>query len=174
MTNSPLLKMPLSDAIRAEWAEHLARPDVRSESEGTVVMIFRLGAERFALPIEYVREIAPAGIIRPLPHSRDGLIQGITNIHGRIQVCVRLERLLQVSPAKASMQGRLLVIMQEGWCVAALVDEVLGAETVTTGDQYPLPATHSGAVYADLWLEKWQAALLDAPSLTAALRQHLR
>ena len=174
MTNSPLLNMPLPPEIRAEWAEHLARPDIRSEDAGSVVMIFRLGAERFALPIEHVREVAPMGVIRPLPHARDGLIQGITNIHGRIQICVRLERLLQVLPAQASELNRLLVIMQDGWCVAAMVDEVMGAETVTVRDQSPLPSTHSGAVYADLWLEKWQTALLNASSLLAALRQHLR
>jgi len=174
MSRPPLLRTPIPPSLRAEWAEHLAQPQADLAEGEFVVMIFRIGSERLALPIEYVREVADAGVIRPLPHARDGLIQGITNIHGQITVCMRIEWLLRVLPSEKSSQSRLLVLVHEDWCVAAMVDEVIGVKSVSAVDQQPLPSTHSGSVYSEHWLKKWDAALLDARSFMTALRQPLR
>ena len=177
MNLTSLLRTPIPPAQRAEWAEHLARPAASLDESGSVILIFRLGSERFALPIESVGEIAPAGIVRPLPHGGDGLIRGITNIRGQIRLCLRLERLLQVvgTPRDAqTTQTRWLVLAHDGWIVAAGVDEVLGAESVTAADRQPLPSTHSGSVYGEAWLEKWEATLLNAPAFFTGMRQQLR
>lgn len=174
MNHPPLLRTPIPPELRDEWAARLAEPEAASKKGEALIMIFRLGAEKFALPVQSIEEVTPVGVIRPLPHARTGLIRGITNVRGQIRLCVWLERLLQTQPSTAIGLERLVVLIHEGWRVAIVIDEMIGIESLAADGSQPLPSTHAGLVFAEGWLTTPGAALLNISSLFAGLRQQLR
>lgn len=77
-----------SNAIFDLRAERLARlPEPRagdtSDNAAEIILIFSLGAERYAFPGEQVREVRPLGQITPLPGT-PAFVAGLMNVRGRI------------------------------------------------------------------------------------------
>jgi len=70
-------------AILEERARALAAHDVTDTATGGEVMIrFRLGDERYALPARYAREVQPLRAYTPLFRAPPFIV-GLVNIHGR-------------------------------------------------------------------------------------------
>ncbi len=93
------------------------------------VLVFRVGARRWSLPLGRLREVTlpPARYAR-VPHS-PGAVLGLTNVRGRVVAVVSLAGTLRgegaVEPAAAA---RVLLLERGGGAVGLLVDEVVGIE----------------------------------------------
>lgn len=92
------------------------------------VMIFRLGNERFALPVSVLQEITRPTEIHVLPHRSNDLFLGLVNVRGEILPCAALSQLLNVEmpidPTYSRINlRRMIVIGQESRWVFS-VDEV--------------------------------------------------
>lgn len=115
-------------ALRAEWARDLNRPPAAQAQASMALFVFRLGAEHFAIDVGAVGEIVRPPVIRQIPHGRNGVARGITNVRGQITLCIHVERILGVSltPSSEQLQSRLVVFRSGPWRLGAIVDEAVG------------------------------------------------
>ena len=127
-----LLDRELPAGYAAEWMGYIAQKRGAAKAkERRSAVLFRLGAEWFALPTIAVDEVAELRGIHSLPHRRGGMLLGLVNVQGELIVCVSLARVLGLENAVASTAGeqgprraRLLVVRSEGGRIAFPVDEV--------------------------------------------------
>ena len=125
--------MQKADYLR-EWAHLLAaeQEEVRA-AEALSVLVFRLGMAWLALPTHVCKEVAERRAIHTLPHRRGGILLGLVNIRGELQLCISLGQLLGLEPGHASGAAlspqsyqRLLVMERAGDRWVFLVDEIHG------------------------------------------------
>jgi purine-binding chemotaxis protein CheW len=99
-------------------------------------VVFRIGAERFALPLSAVREVVPP---QP-PFSRvpraGGAVRGVMNLRGRVVAVVDLAELvgLPAQPLLAG-HGQVLVLDREKRALGLLIGLVVGVEPLVPGEQ---------------------------------------
>ena len=66
------------------------------------VIIFRLGNERLALPVNILQEVTPPYIIHAVPHRTNSVFLGLVNIRGETLLCISLRNLLGLEPVAES------------------------------------------------------------------------
>ena len=179
-----LMDRDLRPGDLAEWTRHYAQPKTADRRREDSVVIFRVDAERLALPVRVVMEVADRRPIHSLPHRGAGLVLGVVNVRGVLLVCLSLRRALGIDrsgartgSAETGGHWRLLVIGGETIRAACPVDEVLGVHDVFDGMLGEVPATvakasttHSKAVVP------WQGhsvGLLDERTLFRTLQRSL-
>jgi chemotaxis signal transduction protein len=81
-----------------------------------------VGAEQYALPVEYVHQVVDLGGLTPVPGSPDTVL-GLRNLNGEILPAFDLARILQIE--RDGRAPRLLVTECHGQRAAFAVDEVL-------------------------------------------------
>jgi chemotaxis signal transduction protein len=91
-------------------------------ARGEAYVVVALGAERYALPVSAVQEIAPAGEIWPMPEA-PAAVAGLAYLRGLPLPVVSLAALCALP---ATRGGALLVLAHEGGRLALLVDAVIG------------------------------------------------
>jgi chemotaxis-related protein WspD len=125
-----------------EWTQALAEPThspsttlqqdslkIGSAKETLSVMIFRLGNERFALPVSVLQEITRPCPIHTLPHRSNDLFLGLVNNRGEVLLCVSLTNLLGVEMpidptySRINLKRMIVVARQESRWIFP-VDEV--------------------------------------------------
>ena len=128
-----------------EWAERLAAPMDESAGDLETILVFRIGEEWLALPIRVLVEVISIRTVIRVPH-RAGLLAGLVNIRGELQLCVRMGQLLGIEVPTAPLPGdssipRLLVIRRdtEEWVFP--VDEVDRVRRFPTKNLDRAPAT---------------------------------
>lgn len=91
-------------------------------------IIFRLGDELFALPVQVLQEVTHPCVIHTLPHRSNDLLLGLVNIRGEILLCASLGHLLGLetatNPPSSHMNLRMLVVGQKDSKWVFPVDEV--------------------------------------------------
>ena len=164
-----MLDRPLTPGYLEEWTELLARPKAPRVTGTKSVVIFRLGAEWFGLPIQVFQEVAERRPRHSLPHCDNKLLLGLVNIRGELLLCVSLADLLGLeSDAVAARQevkgagqhsvyGRLVVVAREGHRLAFPVDEIYGIYRYHPTELKETPATVSqSASKYSLGVFSWQ------------------
>jgi len=168
----------------ARWTRHLAQAKPLMEVDRQAVVVFRIGDEWLALPNILFKEIANLGVIHAVPHRRNGVLLGLTNIRGALLACVSLGGVLSLQAAKAGKRdqhqaagGRFMVIQREGNRLVCPVDEVHGIQRFHRRQQMPVPATLAKATATyTLALLPWQqksVGLLDDQLLFYTLNRSL-
>lgn len=112
-----------------ERARTLAAQNVINIAASSELMIrFRLGDERYALPARCAREIQPLRAYTPLFEAPPWIV-GLVNMHGRLLTCIDLRPLLDL-PASPPAPGSFLILLQErGNELALLAHNILGMTT---------------------------------------------
>lgn len=88
------------------------------------VLVFSLGAERYAIEMGDLVEMFPFGDCTPIPGAPAQLL-GVTNVHGEIRSVVDLGRLLDLPEHEASgAPGYVVLIRRQGREVGLRVDSV--------------------------------------------------
>ena len=180
---SQLEAAPPADYL-AHWTQQVAQVKTLADRDTHSALLFRIGAEWLALSADVLKEIASLRAIHSLPHRRDGVVLGLTNIRGELQVCVSLPRILGIAPLAApkpeghrAPDPRFLVIEREGSCAVCPVDEIHGIVRCQPKDLLPVPATvaKASATYTRaLWVWKNQSAgLLDEQLLFHTINRSL-
>lgn len=101
-------------------------------------VVFRLAAERFALPLEAVREVVlPQPPFSRVPRTSDA-VRGVMNLRGRVVAVVDLARLLGL-PAQplAAASGQVLILDQGKRALGLLIGGVLGVEPIAAPGDAP-------------------------------------
>lgn len=118
------LAQPLDDLKLYSGEEAIAGTDTAIS-----VTIFRLGKERFALPLKILQEVTQLNVIQPLPHRSNQLFLGLVSNRGEILLCVSLANILHVQQANTTpeMLTQKMIIMGQAMDKWAFpVDEVCG------------------------------------------------
>jgi len=150
-----LLDAPAPAGFRRTATEHFTRPAQAERGHAVTadtqsVVVFRLHAEWYAIRAAVCVEIADLRPIHSLPHRRDGVVLGVTNVRGGLLVCISLAVILGSTArpeAAAATSGRraavprLLVARATAGAVVFPVDEVQGMERFRTQDLKDVPAT---------------------------------
>jgi chemotaxis-related protein WspD len=177
-----LLDRPMPVEFRRQWTAHFAgQKDQPPPAKGSAV-IFRLGAEWFALPTQAFVEVAEKRRIQSLPHRRQSLVLGVVNHRGEILVCVSLAHLLNLEglPSRESVRAnsqRLLVLAWDGNRFALPVEEVEGIQRYHPEELHPpgAAAARSAVSFARGILQSGDKtiAVLEPETLFATLNRSL-
>jgi purine-binding chemotaxis protein CheW len=163
-------------ALLEERARALATQDSADiTASGDLMIRFRLGDERYALPARSAREIQPLRAYTPL-FGVPTCIAGLVNMHGRLLTCIDLRPLLDL-PASPPAPGSFLILLQEGGNeLVLLADSILGMTTHAL-DLSPSPVMASNSAVSwirgvdrDLSLVIDPASLLTDPRLIVEYR----
>lgn len=159
----------------AHWTEQARQPKGVADRASLSVLIFRIGREWLAVRTRTLVEIASLRPIHSIPHRRNGVVLGLTNVRGELVVCVSLCAILRVDGTEADSSktraatGRLLVLQRDGARAVCPVDEVHGIERFYERDLGGVPATVAGAIerytHATLTWSDHTVGLLDEQML---------
>ena len=169
-----------------EWLSELSTPKEVSFVEGQESMlVFRLNSEWFALSTGAVVEIVDSRPVHRVPHRTSPTMRGLTNVRGRLQICVSLHSLLSIMPQKELEKGlsddevypRMIAFGEEGQRWVFEVDEVFGVTMVdnTILQEGPASVTQVDDPYTK-GLFDWKnqkVAVLDPEGLNDALLRNI-
>lgn len=161
------------------WSGILEERGARRDLEVVSVLVFRVADEWLALPTTVLVEVTKERRCHRVPHRTGGVLEGLVNIRGQLQLCVSVQRLLGIegsAPGPRTPAGdllrvddpdlrRLLVIERPGrngpdrW--AFPVDQVAGVIRVGQGTLRAVPATvsQSGARFCQALFD-WQGVMV--------------
>jgi chemotaxis-related protein WspD len=164
------------------WTDYFAREKKNPAAGRLSAVVFRVGDDLLALSTRCFLEVTEPRPIHTLPHRRNGVVLGLTNVRGQLLVCVSLARLLGMERARPPARpgpsnARLLVLENQDRLVTFPVDDVQGVRRFSPEDLHPAPVTVSRANPAVtrsilMWQDR-KVACLDEDSLFAALNQSL-
>jgi chemotaxis-related protein WspD len=174
-----------------DWRAILEEPTTPTADAACSTLVFRLDQEWLALPTTVLVEVTTVRPLHSIPHRAGGVLAGLVNIRGQLQICVSLHAVLGLrgGPLRAAAgrgadeamlrtSARLLVAELaadpgvERWVFG--VDEVAGVHRVPQAALRPVPSTvgHAGMRHSTALFD-WQdrtVALLDELRIFADLR----
>jgi chemotaxis-related protein WspD len=153
-------------------------PDSHAPRQPAVV--FRIGDQRFALPLTAVVQVLEWRAIRRIPHHHDPALLGLVNVGGELHLCMSLDVVLGSSghpSVQRTPSSRLLALGERvvEWTVP--VEETLGIAQVAfdslaaAADAGVHPA--AGFVRGSFEYRGSRIGLLDPDRLGAELRRRL-
>lgn len=88
------------------------------------VIVFAIGAARYAIELRWVREVVTLGFVTAVP-TAPPVLGGVCNLHGTILPVLDVGALLDQAPGPAPRQGDgALVLEAEGMICGLRVDQV--------------------------------------------------
>lgn len=179
------------------WTGVLEAPGESGGGDLVSVLVFRLGAEWLALSTLVLVEVTTERTCHRVPHRSDGILAGLVNIRGQLQLCISAHRLLGIesvdaavptdaeaagSPTEGGGLRRLLAIERPGhsthdrWVFP--VDEVAGVQRVERTLLRAVPATvsQSGARFCQSLFD-WRGSvvgMIDESRFFEALHDQVR
>lgn len=186
-TGRRLLRIAPPEEYRRECTRALAAEKSVKPANIKTAFVFRTGNDWLALPSYMIQEVVNMGPIHSLPNITSKALRGLVNIHGRLQICVSIGRVLgiekglrteaELDPDYISPE-RLVVVRQENHLVAFPVSEVKGIVRYTPDMVKEPPVTVSGskAVYTEgiLQLDGKDIGLLKNKPLFKTLTRDFR
>lgn len=137
------------------------------EGPGIQLLLFALGGESYAFPLERVREVVKPGPITPVPSTPDHML-GVMNLRGEILPVLDPKRLLGVGVGTPGPQGRIVVVKAPGMTVGFLADGVEDAIEVKGSVEPPLatlPERQARYLQAQVTHEGLLVGVLDVEAL---------
>jgi chemotaxis-related protein WspD len=138
-----LLDRAALDEPLGDQASYRPEGPAAGSSKDKSVVIFRLGPEWLAIPLEALDEVVELRAIHSVPHRPNPILLGIANNRGELVVCVSLSQLMRLHADAPATNGkqRLLILRSGSGRLAVPVDEVQQTFTYDDVDLVPLPAT---------------------------------
>jgi len=165
-----LLERELPKYYEHEWAQVFSEKK-EEEPAGTVsVLIFRISTQWFALLAHLLEEAITPQPLHTVPHRNNGILLGVINVHGEIQLCVSLKNLLELDNCKEEPQGRnaykrMIVVNKDDKRWVFPVDEIHGIHRVhpQTFQNVPVTVAKSKTTFTRYLFDwgKVSVALLD-------------
>jgi purine-binding chemotaxis protein CheW len=139
------------------------------------LLVFRVGAERFGVPLDSVDEVVDAPAVQRLPDAGPALL-GVTMLRDAM---VRVYDPRPILDIGGSVDGALLLFRRNGRRVGLAVDDVYDAVTIAEAELRPAPGIgaadevvlgvvrHGGDLTTVLDVEMLLAAAATAGTATA-------
>lgn len=110
------------------------------------VVVFTVGREYFALPLESLAEIYRSVDITPVPLA-PRFLKGVVSVHGQLASVMSLGEILE-APALIGNTGLLLILAREFGGIALLVEKTTGFSSYGTLEEVTMEqAPDSGSVH---------------------------
>ena len=99
-------------------------------------VVFRVGGERYALPLSAVREVVPPHPPFARVPRAGGAVRGVMNLRGRVVAVVDLAELVGLPPQPlAAGAGQVLILDREKRALGLLIGLVLGVEPLLLAEE---------------------------------------
>ncbi len=134
------------------------------------VLVFRVGAERFAVRLAEVDEVMDAPAVRPLPDTRAPML-GIATLRGELVPVYDARPLLDLEDGAAETERSAMLLFARGAKrVGLAIDDVFDAITVESGDLRSAPGTEAadGILVGVVRRDRDLIGVLDAEALLDA------
>ncbi|MDD1724614.1 MAG: chemotaxis protein CheW [Methanospirillum sp.] len=120
----------LEERILAERARSLAAPETSPENEGKEIHLleFLLNGERYAVAMQYVREVSLLRSLAVLPGTPD-FILGIVSMRGRVIAVTDLRVFFHLPRKGLSDYNKIIVLSDNSMEFAILAEQVNGVKT---------------------------------------------
>ncbi len=131
-------------------------------------VVFRVASERFALPLEAVREVVPpqAPFAR-VPRSSEA-VRGVMNLRGRVVAVVDLAAVVGLAPQRLESGTGLVLILELGKrALGFLIGGVVGVEPIGLPADSPPQGNAPGVVRGVVAGSQGAVTLLGADALAA-------
>ena len=115
------------------------------------IAVFRLGSERFAVPLEHVREVVACPQIHPIPGSPPGYL-GLASQGGEPTLVVDLRPMLGMAVGPMPHSARLLVVDDEQGRIALFADDVEEVLDLDVNQMRPHPSVKDHAFIQGEWV----------------------
>ncbi|MEM9326780.1 MAG: chemotaxis protein CheW [Bacteroidota bacterium] len=93
-------------------------------SDRVMVIVFPIGGEEFAIPIDMVNEVVKTPPIAPIPQTKP-FVKGVANVRGNVYTMIDLATKLGMEVTEESYEDSYcMVIKSDEYQVAAIVDRV--------------------------------------------------
>jgi len=134
---SPEKKREILNQRAVELAQE---PDKEErDSKSLEVVEFLLAHERYAIEIDYIREIYPLKEFTSLPCTPD-FVLGIVSVRGQIMSVIDLKKLFGLPDKKNAEMDRIIILRSNGKEFGILTDNILGVRSISLSDiQTSLP-----------------------------------
>jgi purine-binding chemotaxis protein CheW len=150
---------------------------VGAQSQLERFVVFQVGDDRYACPLENVAEISRIPTITPVPRTPDFVV-GVANLRGNVVSILDLKPLLGIpeDEDKPLSAYRMLIITHEQLSAAFVVDRVEGVVAISESDlEPPLPGAPEAV---RPWISghfRYEDSLIGTvdPALVAGLRELL-
>ncbi len=86
---------PAPSGYLTEWTRILAEPTVETSTDDVSLLIFRLRGEWLSLGTRVVAEVTTLRLVHRIPHRSNGVIEGLVNLRGQLQISISLHELLR-------------------------------------------------------------------------------
>ena len=141
---------PAAEDLAAVWRrraiEIAAAPDRDLEAgELLTLVLLRLGADRYAVPIASVREILRVGRFTPVS-TAPSFVHGVINLRGVIVTVLDLRVVFGLEPGPVGAEARIIVAEGGGLVVGLLVEQVEGIVDLPAAQVKPPLAPAKGVV----------------------------
>ena len=128
-------------------ARALAAQETSADSDlGEESLVFRLGGDRYRLPVRCIREVQPFAAYTRLPGT-PSFVVGLVNMRGRLLTVLDIRPLLNLTPAPPQPGASLLILSAGGVDIGLLADTVI---EVRRGDDDLTPALSATAGAASM------------------------
>lgn len=97
---------------------------IRAQEGGVDLVTFRLEQQKYALPIEPIRQIIEMITITPVPQVKE-FIEGVINFHGKPVPVVNLRHQLSLPRMQLQLHTPIVLVTIANRLVGLIVDEVL-------------------------------------------------
>src|SRR3981081_3669364 len=94
-------------------------------SELTQLVVFRLDARRYALPLSAVERIVPAVEVTPLPKA-PAIVLGVIDVEGRVLPMLNIRRRFGLPDKEIAPTGQFLIARTAQRAVVLVIDEAQG------------------------------------------------
>ncbi len=131
-------------------------------------VVFRVASERFALPLESVREVVPPQPpFARVPRSSEA-VRGVMNLRGRVVAVVDLAALVGLAPQRLEAgAGQVLILDHGKRTLGFLIGGVVGVESIAPPADATPPADALRAVRGVAAGSSGAVTLLAADALAA-------
>ena len=102
------------------------------------MIIFRVGAEEFAVDILLVKEVVMMRDITPVPET-DPFVEGVMNLRGTLIPVLDLRKRLQANRVANGIDQRILIVLHKGRLIGLIVDGASEVARITRDMVEPPP-----------------------------------
>ncbi len=106
------------------------------------VVVFFLGGQRYALPIDTVNEIQQIVAFSDVPSGGLGVV-GMVNLRGSVIPAIDMRRLVGLEALEYTLETPMIITRSQEHTVALIVDEVEDVLEVTEDCLQPAPPMHA-------------------------------
>lgn len=178
-----LLSRDIPVGYEQEWYEIYAREKCPDSKNRQSALVFRLGAEWFALSTPLFEEVTELKQIHSIPHRNSPVLQGLVNIRGTLLLCISLGTLLgvekndKIQVRDRTAKGRLAVIHKNNSRYVFPVSELSHIQHYEPEEVVNAPSAAAQAnqsfVSGVLASERKKIALVDTELLFLAIERSL-